>query len=265
MVYFRVMIFIINKSIISELGDVSMEEQFCENKDCKSCKNRGQCPSKVPIFWSLSDDEIKKIAKMTKHMQFKKGQMLLHEGEKSDTLFIVNSGKVKVSKYTVDGKEQILYLLTSGEFFGELHLFNPDEVNNFSVCAIEETKICMLTKDNVDRIMEENPQIAIKLLKAVTKRLAHTENLAQNLATKDPEVRIAHMLLEFGQKFGTKKNEGILIELPITREEVASYVGVTRETISRKFSKFEDLGFISLSGNKRLLLKNQMALREFIE
>ena len=239
-----------------------MKEYTCSSEDCEKT---GPCPKKVPIFWSLSDEEILKIANMTKHMEYKKGKMLLHEGEQSDTLFIINSGKVKVSKYTVDGKEQILYILTSGDFFGELHLFNQDEVNNFSVSAIEDTKICLLTKDDVDFIMEENSEIALKLLKAVTKRLAHTENLAQNLATKDPEVRIAHMLLEFSQKFGIKKNEGILIELPITREEVASYVGVTRETISRKFSKFENLGLITLSGNKQLFIKDYVALRDYIE
>ena len=239
-----------------------MKEYTCNSEHCEI---KGPCTKKVPIFWSLSDEEILKIANMTKHMEYKKGKMLLHEGEQSDTLFIINSGKVKVSKYTVDGKEQILYILTSGDFFGELHLFNQDEVNNFSVSAIEDTKICLLTKDDMDFIMEENSEIALKLLKAVTKRLAHTENLAQNLATKDPEVRIAHMLLEFSQKFGIKKNEGILIELPITREEVASYVGVTRETISRKFSKFENLGLITLSGNKQLFIKNQVALREYIE
>lgn len=236
-----------------------MKEHNCNHK------NKGPCPEKVPIFGGLSNEEILKVAKMTKHIQFKKGQMLLHEGEKSDKLFIVNKGQVKVSKFTINGKEQILYILTSGEFFGELHLFNSDEVNNFSVYAIEDTEICLLTKYDIDRIMEANPEIALKLLKAVTKRLAHTENLAQNLATKDPEVRIAQMILEFCQKFGTKKNEGILIELPITREEVASYVGVTRETISRKFSKFEDLGLISLSGNKHLFVRNLVALREFIQ
>ncbi|OPA76262.1 cAMP-binding protein [Paenibacillus selenitireducens] len=223
------------------------------------------CPKKVPIFQSLSDEEIVKISRMTRHIQYNKGQMLLNEGEKSDKLFIVNSGQVKVSKFTMDGKEQILYLLTSGEFFGELHLFNPDETHNFSVYAIEDTEICLLTKEAIDQIMQNNPGISMKLLAALTKRLAHTENLAQNLATKDPDVRVAYMILEFCRKFGSKHQEGILIKLPISREEIASYVGVTRETISRKFSKFERMGLISLSGNKQLLVKNQHALREYIQ
>ncbi|MDQ0087585.1 CRP/FNR family transcriptional regulator [Paenibacillus anaericanus] len=223
------------------------------------------CPKKVPIFQSLSDEEILKVARMTRHIQYSKGQMLLNEGEKSDKLFIVNYGQVKVSKFTMDGKEQILYLLTSGEFFGELHLFNPDETHNFSVYAIEDTEICLLTKESMEQIMKDNPEISIKLLTEVTQRLAHTENLAQNLATKNSDARVAYMIMEFCDKFGRNLKEGVLIELPLSREEIACYVGVTRETISRKLSKFEKLGFISLSGNKRLLVKNQEALREYIQ
>ncbi|WP_394238052.1 Crp/Fnr family transcriptional regulator [Niallia oryzisoli] len=236
-----------------------MIEHVCHHTDSEPCTK------KVPIFASLSHDEFVKIANLIRHVHYQKGQMLIQEGEKSDTLFIIHEGKVKLSKFTVDGKEQILYLMTTGDFFGELNLFNDDEVNNFSVFAIEDTEICQLTKADMDRIMLENPEISLKLLKAITKRLAHTENLAQNLATKDPEIRIVSMILEFCQKFGTKINEGTLIHLPITREEIASYVGVTRETISRKFSKFEDLGLITISGTKQILVQDQLALKAYLE
>ncbi|MCQ6274486.1 Crp/Fnr family transcriptional regulator [Bacillus sp. V3B] len=244
-----------------------MTEHICNHTICNhvSDNKKKPCPTKVPIFGSLSSEEILKVAKMTKHIHYHKGQMLIQEGETSDTLFIINRGKVKLSKFTVDGKEQILYILTTGDFFGELNLFNEDEVSNFSVFAIENTEICQLTKADIDLIMLENPEISLKLLKSLTKRLAHTENLAQNLATKDPEVRIAHMILEFCQKFGTKLNDGILIHLPITREEIASYVGVTRETISRKLSKFEDMGLISITGTKQILVKNRIALKDYLE
>ncbi len=235
-----------------------MKEYTCNHK-------KEPCTKKVPLFTALSDEEMLKIARLTNHIHYQKGQIVIQEGAKSDTLFIMNRGKVKLSKFTVDGKEQILYILTSGDFFGELNLFNEDEVNNFSVFAIEDTEICQLKKADMELILLENPEISLKLLKAVTKRLAHTEDLAQNLATKDPEVRIAHMILEFCQKFGTKLNNGTLIHLPITREEIASYVGVTRETISRKFSKFEDLGIISLNGKKQILVKNHLALEKYLQ
>ena len=221
------------------------------------------CPKKVPIFSSLSDQEISRIAKMTKHKLFEKGEALIHEGETADTLFIINKGQVKLSKLTVDGKEQILNILTSGEFFGEGHLFTVNEVHNYSVYAMEDTQICLLTKDDFDQMLKANPDIAIKLLGVLTQKLAHTENLAQNLATKDPGARIVQMILEFSEKFGSPRKEGIQIDLPLTREEIACYVGVTRETISRKFRIFEDLGLIASLGNKRLIIKDEMGLREY--
>ena len=239
-----------------------MEKHICNSEKGRKTE---PCPKKVPIFQSLSNEEILKVAKMTNHIQFQKGQMLIQEGERSDTLYIINKGKVKLSKYTTDGKEQILYIMTAGDFFGELNLFNEDEVSNFTAFAIESTEICQLTKRNLNQIMLENPEISIKLLTSLTKRLAHTENLAQNLATKDPEIRIIHMILEFCQRFGTKVNSGILIALPITREEIASYVGVTRETISRKFSKFEELGLITISGNKQIIVQNKLALKSYLD
>lgn len=242
---------------------IKMTEHSCIR--CDQYSDHGPCAKKVPIFVSLSDKEILKITKMISHKQFKKGQALIHEGEKSDKLFIINKGQVKRSKFTVNGKEQILDIMTCGDFFGEMNLFNAEEANNFTAYAIEDTEICVLTKEDIDQIMAAHPDIAIKLLKEVTKRLAHTENLAQNLATKDPEVRIAQMILEYCQKFGVKNKEGILIQLPITREEIASYVGVTRETISRKLSKFEDLELISLVGNKQILVRDEYSLMEYIK
>ncbi|SEN44202.1 CRP/FNR family transcriptional regulator, anaerobic regulatory protein [Mesobacillus persicus] len=240
-----------------------MKEHSCTR--CDQYSDSGPCPRKVPIFISLSDKEILKITRMVSQKQFKKGQALIHEGEKSDKLFIINKGQVKRSKFTVNGKEQILDIMTCGDFFGEMNLFNTEEVNNFTAYAIDDTEICVLTKDDIDVIMSAHPDIAIKLLKEVTRRLAHTENLAQSLATKDPEVRIAQMIVEYCDKFGTEVKEGILISLPITREEIASYVGVTRETISRKLGKFEDLGLISLVGNKKILVKDERSLIEYIE
>ena len=231
---------------------------------CESCKHN-LCAKKVPIFSFLSNEELEKIVDMTGHKSYKKGEILCSEGEKSDTLFIINEGQVKISKFTRDGKEQIVHILTSGDFFGELSLFSNDEAYDYNVYAISELKICTLTKNDMDRILVSNPDIALKLLQVVTKRLKDTENLAQNLATNDAEIRIAYMLLEFGDKYGTKTSEGVHIKLPINREEMANYVGVTRETISRKLSKFEEQHIISLKGNKTLIIKKIDALKTYVE
>ena len=241
------------------VGDTYMQQ--C---NCTSCNNT-LCAKKVPIFSSLSDEEIKKIVDMTGHKSFKKGELLCSDGEKSDTLFIINEGGVKISKFTKDGKEQIIHILASGDFFGELSLFSKNETYNFDVYALSALKICTLTKQNMDEILINNPEISLKLLQIITKRLSQTENLAQNLATNDAEIRIAYMLLEFAEKYGVPTDQGLQVNLPINREEMASYVGVTRETISRKLSVFENLGIISHKGNKLLVIKQLKMLKSYVE
>ncbi len=232
--------------------------------NCGNC-NHTLCAKKVPIFSFLSDEELKKIVDMTGHKSYKKGNLLCSEGEKSDTLFIINEGGVKISKLTKDGKEQIVHIFTSGDFFGELSLFSNDETYNFDVYAISDLKVCTLTKENMNEILLTNPEISLKLLQVITKRLTQTENLAQNLATNDAEIRIAYMLLEFAEKYGIPTDQGMQVKLPINREEMANYVGVTRETISRKLSIFEELGIINLIGNKILIIKQIDVLKSYVE
>lgn len=166
---------------------------------------------------------------------------------------------------TKEGKEQIIHILTSCDFFGELSLFSDSDTYNFSAYAISNLKICTLTKKDMDEILMKNPEISLKILREVTRKLSETENLAQTLATNDAEVRIAHMILEFAEKYGIETSNGIEIKLPINREEMANYAGVTRETISRKLSKFEELNIISIVGNKVIIIKDKNTLREYVE
>ena len=142
-----------------------MKEYICNHK-------KEPCTKKVPLFAALSDVEMLKIARMTNHIHYQKGQMVIQEGVKSDTLFIMNSGKVKLSKFTVDGKEQILYILACGDFFGELNLFNDDEVNNFSVFAIEDTEICQLKKADIDLYLVEKSRDIIETFKSSYKTVS---------------------------------------------------------------------------------------------
>ncbi|MHA6528867.1 Crp/Fnr family transcriptional regulator [Paenibacillus sp. BAC0078] len=231
-----------------------------------SCQNAAEpCTRKVPIFASLTDGDLSRISAMIKHRKYAKGQALILEEQPTDTLYIIQQGHVKLSKMTPQGKEQILHVLTTGDFFGELNIFNSEELSNFSAYALKDTSICMLTKTDMEQLIAENPDISYKLLKTVTKRLAHTENLAQSLATKDPEIRIAYMILELSDKYGKQRGGRIHIDLPLSREELANYVGVTRETISRKFAVFEDLGLIELIGNKQMILTNRPSLEKYID
>jgi len=232
------------------------------NCNCDRCKNQ-LCASKVPIFSNLSDEELVEIINMTGHNNYKKGENIFLEGTKSHTLYLINEGKIKLYKFTKDGKQQILHILSDGDFFGELNLFKDSEYS-FNAEAIVPTKICTLTKDKMKKIIMEKPEIGIKILEIVGDRLSKVESLAQHLATNDVESRLAYLLIEMMESYGVKSKEGVEVELPISREDMSNYTGVARETISRKLKKLEEDGLINLVGTKKVIIIDEEALRDLI-
>ncbi|QAA34251.1 Crp/Fnr family transcriptional regulator [Clostridium manihotivorum] len=230
---------------------------------CESCKTK-LCASKVPIFFSLNREHLTKVVSKINHLSFNKGEAVCIEGDYSNALVIINQGQVKLTKVTKEGKEQIIRVLSSGDFFGELSIFNEKDKYNFSAYALSSVKICSLSKESMNSILLENPEISIKILTEVSKRLMEAENLAQNLATNDADIRVASLIAEFGEKFGHNTDLGIEVNLPMNREDMANYIGVTRETISRKLTKLQDSGAISLVGNKTLIIRDPNKLNDFL-
>lgn len=222
---------------------------------CSTCKNR-LCVSKVPIFSALDQEDLKEILKLTKHPVYNKGEVLCHEGDTLATLFIVNEGMVKLSKYNVDGKEQILNLIGEGGIFGEYYLFSDFEPYNFTATAIKRAKICTLSKENLDIILDKYPSISRKIFAEISRKLIRTENLAQTLSSVNTDAKVAYVLLSFANQYGVTSKEGIRFELPVNREEMANYAGVTRETMSRKLGSLAKEGVIETVGNKVILVKD---------
>lgn len=117
----------------------------------------------------------------------------------------------------------------------------------------------------MDKVLANNPKITLKLLNEVSKKLMETENLATCLATNDVDHRIVCTIAEFTEKYGKFKNGTIEVELPLNREGMANYCGVTRETMSRKLSKFEQDGLFELKGVRKLIVKDLDKLKDFLE
>lgn len=225
-----------------------------EYKICNLCKGR-YCAHKVSIFSVLTEEQLIKLTEKIVHKNYKKGQIIFFEGDISDKLYVINKGKIKIFKYTREGKEQILYILSEGDFVGDLSLLKKDEFK-FNAEALEDANICVLTKDDFDDILKQNPEIAIEILQVVYDRIVKLENLIQSLSTKDIEARIAGLLLSFVKDFGIRQDDFIELELPLSREDIANYIGVTRETISRKLGSMQDQGVIDLVGSKKIIIKD---------
>lgn len=234
----------------------------CTQHSCESCSGK-YCAKKVYIFSILQENELKEVIKLILRRKYKKGQILFFEGDVSDKLFIINKGKVKIYKNTKEGKEQILYILTEGDFIGDLSLLKKG-LFEFNAEALEDVSVCILTKDDFDGIIKKNPEITLKMLEYVHDRLVSVENLVQTLSTKDVESRLASLLIGFIKEFGSEAANGTILEMPLSREEMANYIGITRETISRKLTSLQDEGIVELIGNKKIIIKDIDTLKNMI-
>lgn len=229
---------------------------------CKGCSKK-LCAARVPIFENLSCNEIEEIVKKVDHKEYKKNDVVFSEGNNASSLLFVNKGSIKLYKYNKDGKEQILHILSDGDFFGELDLVKTSQYK-FNAKCIKDTKICALTNEEMREIIYKDPEIAIKMLKSLGEKLSEVESLAQNLSTNDVDTRIAYLLIELMDKYLKVSEDTKYLDLPISREDMASFIGVTRETISRKLKKLENEKIIKIVGTKKIIILDENRLREYI-
>ena len=230
--------------------------------ECNCCGNTCKhelCVQKVPIFSALDYEELVKISALVTHQEYQKGELIIREGEKPDCVFIMNVGSVKAYKYTQEGHEQILYVFAEGDFFGEQYL-TGDKAAAYHVEALETVKTCKLSKKDFRTLLAAYPDISFKIIETLDNRLAHAEQSLQSMGVRSIDARLAALILYYADTYGSSEKDGILIRLPLSREGMANYLGIARETISRKFSQLESGHLIRTVNNKSIILLDRTAL-----
>lgn len=216
----------------------------------------------VPLLSSLNHDQLIEVSKGTIKKSYKKGERIFSQGDKARKLYILCSGKIKIFRYTPDGKEQILYILSPIDFsfIGAFNLLKEDKFD-FYAEAIEDSIVCTLDKKDFDDIIVKNPKITLKILEEAYDRINKVESLVDRLSTNNIDIKVAGLLLSLIKDFGIKTDDGILLNMTMNREEMANYSGIARETMSRKLKLMKENGIIELIGPKKILIKNMEKLK----
>ena len=230
--------------------------------NCGHCQHV-PCAKNVPVFSALNDEELGQIVSLIVRKQFSKGDIIPMESSLAKCLIIISSGRIKTFRYNHDGKEQILYIFSEGDFLGEMNILSNIE-SMYNAEALEDTHICMIRKNDFQKLLLKFPGIGLKIMEELCSRLQKMQNMVHNMSSKDVEVRVNMVLVEFSEKYGKRDTTGITIELPLSREGIANYIGVTRETVSRKLSHLQEVGIIELVGNKKIHIIDEEALKRYI-
>ncbi|WP_147534549.1 Crp/Fnr family transcriptional regulator [Bacillus marasmi] len=205
------------------------------------------CVSLVPIFNHLEEEQMKEVMATAKSISYSRGESVYHAGNQSASLYIVNKGKIKIYRLSEAGKEQIVRILNPGDFTGELALFN-ETIHESYAEAIEETEVCRIERTDLHEFLLKYPSISLKFLAEFSNRLEIAEKQATRFATEKVETRIAQFLAECIDSDSQTKE----FMLPMSRKHLASYLGTSPETLSRKLYEFEEIGYIKQKKHKKI-------------
>lgn len=201
-------------------------------------ESHNSCINIVPIFNHLKDVQKDEIFKLINSVNYKKGEMVYRAGEEEDSLYIVNSGRIKKYRLSESGKEQLIQILSAGDFTGELALFS-ESIHEAYAEAMEETWVCTVKRSDLQELLLKYPSISLKILSEFSSRLEHSEKQTTRLSTEKVETRIALFLVEYAED-----NDSLNFKLPMSRKDLASYLGTTPESVSRKLLELEEAELI---------------------
>ncbi len=213
----------------------------------ESGHEHNSCITVVPIFNHLEGEQMEEVMKVTKSFSYKKGEVLYREGDSSASLYIVSKGKIKIYRLSESGKEQLVRILNPGDFTGELALFR-ESIHEAYAEAMSDTDVCMISRNDLQEFLLKYPTISLKILSEFSNRLETSEKQTTRFATEKVDTRIALFLAECLDG----EDGSMEIELPMSKKDLASYLGTTPETISRKLADLEDEGFIRQKASRRI-------------
>ncbi|PRY75632.1 Crp/Fnr family transcriptional regulator [Alkalibacterium olivapovliticus] len=225
-----------------------------EKRVC-SVSHRG-CVSMVPIFNHLDTLQMEEIMETVQAHSFKRGELIYRAGDTSDVLTIVNKGSLRIYRLSESGKEQLVRVLKPGEFTGELALFNETVHENYAE-AMEATSVCQITRASLQKLLIKYPSISLKILQALSSRLDESEQQAAQFSTESTEQRLASYLADLL----VEDDQSAIVTLPLTKKDLASYIGTTPETVSRKLKELEEMQLIRrISSSKIEILDEEKLL-----
>jgi CRP/FNR family transcriptional regulator/CRP/FNR family cyclic AMP-dependent transcriptional regulator len=214
------------------------------------------------LFSSLSDDQLEALADRLRPRAFAKGMIIFHKDSLGRSLYLIESGKVRIFILSESGQEISVRIYGCGDVFGELSMLDGLPRSAGAV-AMDETRVLTLDRDDFLALLEEYPQMAPSIISILSGRVRYTTEYAESLAFLDVYGRVAKRLLELADSYGAVGANGIEIHLRLTQSDLASLVGATRESVNKVLGTFRDQGLIGLDG-QRIVILDRQALKKGI-
>jgi len=210
--------------------------------------------AKVPIFSSLKPAYLTELVTKLTARHYRRGETIFHKDDPGSTLYIIKSGQVKIATASLEGEEVILAILTDSDFFGELSLLDG-RPRSATAIAMVETRVSTLQRDAFLDVIGKHPGLAGDMLAALSDRLRRTNVLLEDAIFLDLSARLRRRLLELSEKHGLETARGIEIDLRLTQQDLANFVGASRVAINKLLGVFQDKGLICIDKKRIIILR----------
>ena len=216
--------------------------------------------NKIDLFKNLSDEDFKELEPYLTTTLYKKKDDIFNEGDAPEWFYIVATGKIKITKISQDGKEIILEIISPNEIFGGVAVLRnfPYPAN---AVAMEDSEVVKISRKNLMRLIDRFPNLMYLIALHLGDRMKSSYDSLKNIALDRVEARIAALLLKLANKIGLETEEGLVIDMRLTKQDVADMVGTTVETSIRTFSKFKKQGLVADADGK-IIIKDKEGLSE---
>jgi len=207
----------------------------------------------VELFQGLSAEELEALAASSNTRSFPKNTVVIHENDPADSLFIIESGKVKVYCSDKNGKEFIMNTQSEGDYFGELALLD-DSSRSASVRTVEKSSFCIVHKDDFNRVLQDHPNMSRKLIQNLAARVRKLTADVKSLALQDVYGRVANVLTDLAEERG---DGSLFIPEKLTQQDIADRVGASREMVARILKDLAIGEYIRFEG-RHIVINNRL-------
>lgn len=215
------------------------------------------CVARVPLFQSLTRAQQLEVAGFASSVQLDPAEQAYAAGSDMSQLMVLHTGKVKISRTSVTGHEQVIRVLGPGDFIGESAFLSGARPDHEAV-ALEGTELCVFRHPDLSRLLEKHPIIGLRMLQGVSARLDDTEARLASITSGNVTTRLADYLLSLPAKKGPRGT--VNVALPLAKKDIASLLSTTPESLSRQLRKLTDAGVISQHDRAVLTITDVNAL-----
>ncbi|ODT51362.1 Crp/Fnr family transcriptional regulator [Devosia sp. 63-57] len=217
----------------------------------------------LPLFANMSDADIDRLLARASLRRLLIGEAVFEQGQKATQFFLLLHGRLKVMQVTSEGQQIIVRVVHPGDLFGFAQALQRDDYPGTPLAAAESLVLCW-PNEVWGHFVEQNPLMAVNAMRTIGQRLQEAHTRIREMATEEVERRVAHAVLRLMDQAGKREEDGVRIDFPLTRQDVAEMTGTTLHTVSRIFSAWEGQGIVR-GGRQKLLVRDRARLAALAE